>query len=224
MESNNEKTSIPQASIEDLRLDYQQTCAQFRFLADIRFKLLAFVPILTGITITLLSNKVSKESSFLLGILGFIVTIGIVIYDLRNSQFYASTIARARYLESLIHLPNYHHPSKKIYGGIFSERPGRGTYKLDKNFKIQTLDKNEIKSDKNLIKIELWHDKGLALVYSSSLGSWIFIIINYGLSLLNLEKKIIGEVALNSGIAILISFIISIIIYRKYIEIARIID
>ena len=38
------------------RLDYEQTLQTYRMLADIRFKLLAFIPVVSGIAITFLTS------------------------------------------------------------------------------------------------------------------------------------------------------------------------
>jgi hypothetical protein len=45
------------AEIDRLKVDYEQTLATYRMLADIRFKLLAFVPTISGAVIALLSSK-----------------------------------------------------------------------------------------------------------------------------------------------------------------------
>jgi hypothetical protein len=49
----------------DTQFDYQQTFDQFKMLADIRFKLLAFVPTPTGTAIALLtgSTSVARKTS-----------------------------------------------------------------------------------------------------------------------------------------------------------------
>lgn len=215
--------NISNPSPEDLRLDYQQTCEQFRLLADIRFKLLAFVPILAGAAITLLSSdKVAKDSALVVGILGFFVTVGIIIYDLRNSQFYSSAIARARFLEAELHLPKYHLP-RIGYGGIFTERPGRPHFKLFP--KVQKLTQNQFENDKSLTKITLWHDRGLALVYSASLGGWIFIIINSASLLLGLDNiKISGITSLSVIISVPLAIIGSILTFKTYIKISNSLD
>jgi hypothetical protein len=41
---------------EKLKLDDEQTCRQIRAFTDVRFKLVAFVPTLTGAAVALLSN------------------------------------------------------------------------------------------------------------------------------------------------------------------------
>src|SRR5688572_16163035 len=69
---------------EDLRLDYEQTNELHRWLADIRFKLLALVPVISGTAVAFLAEaqqKISPVTGFALGILGFVITLGIVLYD-----------------------------------------------------------------------------------------------------------------------------------------------
>ncbi len=41
---------------ERLRLDYQQTLTYFQALSDVRFKLLAFVPTVSGTAVALVPN------------------------------------------------------------------------------------------------------------------------------------------------------------------------
>jgi hypothetical protein len=92
---------------DKLRLDYEQAIGQFKLLADIRFKLLVFVPTISGATITLLTGQQQQNSgrTLVVGLLGFFVTLGIVIYQLHNTTFYDAAIHRAKGLEVLLNLP-----------------------------------------------------------------------------------------------------------------------
>jgi hypothetical protein len=155
---------------ESLQLDYEQTTELFRMLADIRFKLLAFVPTLTGVAVSLLTgDKVRKETALAVGILGFIVTLGIILYDVRNSLFYDLSISRASRLERQLKLSRF----TKLYeginkpGGIFTERPP-----IKKGVEQDAL------SQKFWKFIPITHNTGLSLVYAVSLGGWTFIVIN----------------------------------------------
>lgn len=49
-----------------------QTGETYRILADIRFKLLAFVPSLTGVAVALITEQPRTESVFVLGLPGFV--------------------------------------------------------------------------------------------------------------------------------------------------------
>ncbi len=143
-----------------LRLDYEQAISQFTMLADIRFKLLAFVPTVSGVAIATFDKTKDAEVVVSVGVLGFIVTLGIVFYDLRNTQFYDAAVHRAKWLEVLLCQPVL--TKDRYLGGLFNERPGH---------------------NKLLGLIPIWHDKGLALVYSASLGGWVYLILSgiYGL-------------------------------------------
>ena len=70
---------------EKLKLDYEQTHQLIRVFTDIRFKLLAFVPTLTGAAVALLSNVDNRATTFTVGLLGLFVTLGIVFYEMRNT-------------------------------------------------------------------------------------------------------------------------------------------
>jgi phosphohistidine phosphatase SixA len=151
--SNND--SEHENSTATLRADYEQTNQQINMLADIRFKLLAFVPTLTAAAVALLtSDKVAPGTVLAVGILGFITVFAIAMYDLRNSQIYDACIFRARQLEKQLHMPSF---SRNRSGGLYSERP-RHTI--------------------SLFEIEVWHDRALAYIYGAALGGWFYIIIS----------------------------------------------
>lgn len=84
---------------------YEQVCSTWRMLVDVRFKLFALVP-----TVSLLSlatvfggNETAKylpgRLRLLFGILGLLATIGLLIYELRNSQLHDDLISRGRKIE-----------------------------------------------------------------------------------------------------------------------------
>ncbi len=166
-----------------LRQEYTEVNTNFRTLADIRFKLLAFVPTLGAIAVFVLSKIVASPPStsggtpsppsqldysmaLLLGAMGFLVTLGITIYDQRNNELYGALVRRAKYLEETLHLP----PDPKVsdaeqqFRGQFSERPLRGRYLFG--------------------LMLLGHDRGLALIYGTALGAWFFPIVYAGSQLL----------------------------------------
>ena len=94
-----------------LRLDYEQTTQLMRTLTDIRFKLLAFVPVDRGRDRR--ARRPDEPSSVLLavGLLGLAATLGILLYELRNAQIFDSLVERAAMLE------------QKLGLGLFNERP-----------------------------------------------------------------------------------------------------
>ena len=81
---------------------------------------------------------------------GSLVTLGVMIYELRNSQFYDIAVGRAKKLEWLLKMP---------LGGLFNGRP-----------------KPE-DSPKMLGYFKVWHDRGLALIYGTTLAGWCYLSI-----------------------------------------------
>ena len=155
---------------------YGQLCDSFRQLTDVRFKLLALVPSISGTAIALISKDldVFREAPLprtVVAILGFIVTLGIVFYDQRNSQLYNALVRRGRTLERDLGID-----------GAFSQRPGR--------------------SLKFLHLFDIWHDRGLALIYGSVLGAWLFPIA-CGILWLIPNRAFLGTVPVPSLAALL---------------------
>jgi len=110
-----------------LQLDYEQTQANFRMLADIRFKLLALVPALSGVAIAVLAKDlqaetVAHEIIMIASLLGFVVTMGITFYDQRNSQISNATFFRLRALETRLKFTSRH--GGQEIGGLMLQRPG----------------------------------------------------------------------------------------------------
>jgi hypothetical protein len=100
-------------SDDRLRLDYEQTTQLVRTLTDIRFKLLAFVPTIAGASVGLLGHGRSAAELLAVGLLGLAATLGILLYELRNSQIFDAVVERAETLEQNLGL------------GLYSECPSR---------------------------------------------------------------------------------------------------
>lgn len=169
--------------------DYELTHAYFKFLAEIRFKLLAFVPTLSGVAVALLAKSSDKEVALPLGLLGFVVTLGIIIYELRNTVFYDAAIHRAKWLELLLGLPLC--TQQEQVGGLFNERPASKPHSTKHDRTIK------------LFGITVKHDRGLAIIYGAALGGWVFIIVNSLLTLLPLDAlKSVGVtlIAIYAGV------------------------
>ena len=71
---------------EQVRLEYDRSVALFRDLTDIRFKLLALVPTLSGAAVGLLRAGQSPVTLLAVGVLGLAATGGVLVYELRNSE------------------------------------------------------------------------------------------------------------------------------------------
>jgi Domain of unknown function (DUF4440) len=142
------------AKDEKVALDYEQTVETYRQLADIRFKLLAFVPTLSGVAVALLAGeRLDELLRVALGGLGFFVTLGIVLYDQRNTQFYNGAIGRARYLENALDFGAF---GTDDHRGLFGSRADHPT--------------------RRFFGLPVGHDLGLALIYSAALGGWVFVV------------------------------------------------
>jgi hypothetical protein len=91
-----------------LKMEYEQVNANFRMLADIRFKLVALIPTLGSVAVYVLSKIVTDQRvglaeyvvTFVVSLVGFSATLGIVFYDQRNTELYEALIGRAKDLEA----------------------------------------------------------------------------------------------------------------------------
>jgi len=153
-------------SHQKLSEEYEQINENFRFLAEVRFKLLALIPPLGGVAVFVLSHlgltAGGSEGSHptlafvaFIAILGLLVTLGITIYDQRNSELYNALIHRAKYLEQSFKDTSAPGGLKQDGGGQFRERPGQ---------------------NRRVIGVRAGHDMGLALIYGPVLGAWFFPI------------------------------------------------
>jgi hypothetical protein len=130
--------------------DYEQALQTYRMLADIRFKLLALVPLISGAAIAFLTTDPVPASSGIVlagGVFGLLITLGITIYDQRNTQIMNVSRLRARELKEILPLP---------LGGHFQQMP-------PKELKL-------------LWCMNVWADRGLALIYGTVLAAWVFLI------------------------------------------------
>ncbi len=96
-----------------LRVDYQQTTDLLRSLTDVRFKLLALVPTLSGAAVAVLGHPSSAAELIAVGLLGLTATLGVLLYELRNSQLSDYALRRAQSLEGELGL------------GLYRDRPDR---------------------------------------------------------------------------------------------------
>src|SRR3954447_25603622 len=87
-------------STESLRLDYNETTDLMRGLTDVRFKLVAFVPTISGAAIAVLGHGRSASELLAVRPLGLAATAGVVIFDLRNTQLLDYAVLRANALEA----------------------------------------------------------------------------------------------------------------------------
>ena len=168
---------------EKLKLDYEQTTGYYHHLADSRFRLLALVPVVTGTAIFLLSASTRPDVVLVIGILGFVVTLGIFFYNQRNTQIFDTMIARAKMLETLLEFEPL--DDRYRYAGPFLSRPERSL----KLFGV----------------IKVWGDRGLAIVYGAALGGWAFLITSSLLAFIAVSLPVL--ITINVGIPVIVSIV-----------------
>ena len=142
-----------------LRLDYEQTTQYLRTLIDVRFRLLAFVPTVTGVAVAVIGKPRPAAELLGVGVLGLLATLGIFVYELRNTQISGTLIRRAAELERQLQLPSS--LGSQGSGGLYTERPG---------ISIQLLG-----------FLPISHGLGLALVYSAAIAGWSYLVAWGGL-------------------------------------------
>ncbi|MDT8300101.1 MAG: hypothetical protein RQ760_01375 [Sedimentisphaerales bacterium] len=165
-----------------IKLDYEKTVEYIKLLTDIRFKLLALVPIATGAALGFAKPENDPMTGLVLGLLGFLVTLGIIFYDQRNTEIYEKAMQRARLLELHLQIP----PASKyeLAGGLVGGRPKGRSRKL---FGV----------------IEMWHDRGLAFIYSSVLAVWSYLFFASIVTLVSWKQEVVHMV-FQFGVPILI--------------------
>lgn len=157
--------------------DYQTTVDVVKLLSDIRFRCLVFVTAIIGIANALIPGTGNPGTRIALGFVGLVTTLGITVYDLRNSQLYDATIHRAKELERALGLLKA--TNNWDEGGLFAERP---PYVPDKEWESLNFDtrKKKIKEkdfpSMRFCRIIVKHDRGLALIYGAALGGWVYLI------------------------------------------------
>lgn len=148
-----------------LQAEYAEINNNIRFLADVRFKLLALLPVLGGAAVFVLAKSgleagrpaTASMGELLIVVListfGFLATLGIALYDQRNSQLYNALIHRAKYLEKESQLQIAPGGLRQTdCGGQFNERPDK----------------------RRRLILVAGHDLGLALIYGPLLSAWSF--------------------------------------------------
>lgn len=139
---------------ESIRTEYVQVVEGFRALADVRFKLLAFLPIGTAVSILFIDTR-SSEFQPLLSAFGLVVTLALMIYNTRNDQLYDELASRAAELERKL----------QLFGGHFNQRPGSWLV-------IRPLDLFHLSWP-----LEINHGTAIGTIYKASLTAWLFGMI-----------------------------------------------
>jgi hypothetical protein len=95
---------LKEASVSDndelLRLEYEYASRLLGSLTEIRFKLLALVPSLSGAVVALVSSGRSGVELLAIGGLGLAATSGVLTYELRNGELRRRATVRVNRLET----------------------------------------------------------------------------------------------------------------------------
>ncbi len=150
---------------EALLKEYGEVCSNFRTLTDIRFKLLAFLPIAAAAA-AVAKGYSFEPMGFVLAFFGLFVTIGLVTYNTRNDQLYDQLVSRAADIERSLNIP----------GGAFANRLGPW-------LRIRLLP--EMIHPKLPRKFpKEWnidHRKALSTIYGASIALWLSGVVTYAL-------------------------------------------
>jgi hypothetical protein len=178
-----EAPAAPGLSEAALRAEYQTAVDMVKLLCDIRFKCLTFVTAVIAVANLLLGNS-SPVTRIMLGLVGFLTTLGIAVYEMRNSQLYEAAMHRAKVLEKELHAVRS--SKESLRGGLFSERPPyvESTYwkNLTHEERAEARD-NQTAELMRFWRVEIKHDQGLALIYGAVLGGWAYMIADSLLSM-----------------------------------------
>ena len=89
--------------VDVLLAEYNRASEVQKLLVDIRFRLLALVPTLTAIGVSVLKEQ--RDLRLGVGVLGLVVTLGVVMYEIRNSQIHDAAVHRIKNLSVWLDLP-----------------------------------------------------------------------------------------------------------------------
>ena len=135
---------------QDLLAVYQTTVESFRTLTEIRFKLLTFLPLGTGLGVALSGDaKGPALSAF-----GALVTLALWVYDQRNNQHYDELVSQAAHLERRL----------GIFGGPFDARPTSWWWLKPRKSQLRARPRAEF-----LVE----HRWPITAIYGASLSVWL---------------------------------------------------
>lgn len=89
--------------LDAMLASYQRAGDVHKSLVDVRFKLLALVPTITAIGVTLLKDHASER--LLIGAFGLAISLAITMYEIHNSQLHDAAVHRVRTIETWLDLP-----------------------------------------------------------------------------------------------------------------------
>jgi len=143
---------------EVLLKEYGEVANNFRTLTDIRFRMLSFLPVISGLVAAgaAIKGDLAGVGTFTLALLGLAATVGLATYNGRNDQLYDELVGRAANLERMLGLPD----------GQFANRP---RYWL--TIQIGT------------IKLPINHRTAVEIIYVASSALWLTLLFAGALEL-----------------------------------------
>jgi hypothetical protein len=181
----------PRVPFTTVQLDYQVTQDLVKMHTDIRFRLLAILPPIVAASVALVSAQtvgLSPFSMFSVGLMGFFLTLGLVLYDLRNSDLYNACVHRAKVLEGVMEFVRFGNekiaPSRSLEtallrgAAIIAKEPNKHTEVGPKEvlWPGGAHRQRAVRYLKFLRRFPVSHGSALALVYGVLLGAWVFPI------------------------------------------------
>lgn len=140
-----------------LLAEYAEVNNNFRLLTNIRFKLLAFLPIAPAAVLAVITARDSgvpsqavEARTFALGLFGIVVTAGLATYNARNDQIYLWHVERAASIERELGLPD----------GSFANRPNAW-------FEIGS----------RRARWHVGHVSSVTVIYTSSMTLWLLLCL-----------------------------------------------
>jgi hypothetical protein len=107
---------VPTSSGDVLLAEYSHAAESQRALVDVRFRLLAFIPTVTGVAIAALKDL--SPARFPVAVLGLLVTLGVVMYEVRNSQLHDAAAHAVSQIAKQLGLPRYPRPQRSRLFGV----------------------------------------------------------------------------------------------------------
>ena len=158
------------------QLEYQQVAGLLGALDETRFRLLAFVPTIAGAAVGLISGRPPAVDLVGIGLLGLAATVGILIYELRNSQIASELSVHADRLERAL----------QFESPVLSQPLAAGTHLFG--------------------LIGLSRGRGLALVYAAALAGWTYLTAWGLLRAIDLAHARSVGLVIGGGIGVLVFF------------------
>ncbi len=164
---------------EALLKEYGEVVSNFRMLTDIRFKLLAFLPIVAAAAVA-----VTQESpgaiELGLSLFGLVVTTGLATYNARNDQLYDELVGRAAAIERSLGIPE----------GAFANRPKAW-------LSIRLFGR----------KWKIDHRAAVGTIYGASIALWLFGAVAYALDATVKSLSAISVDLISIAVAITVTYL-----------------